>query len=39
MKAYLRELAAKSPIDIVIYNIPAFANESIVRNLLKSLHD
>jgi len=27
IEAYFRELAAKSPIDIVIYNIPAFANE------------
>jgi dihydrodipicolinate synthase/N-acetylneuraminate lyase len=27
IEAYFRELAAKSPIDIVIYNIPAFASE------------
>jgi 4-hydroxy-tetrahydrodipicolinate synthase len=27
IETYFRELAAKSPIDIVIYNIPAFANE------------
>jgi dihydrodipicolinate synthase/N-acetylneuraminate lyase len=27
IEAYFRELAAQSPIDIVIYNIPAFANE------------
>lgn len=27
IEAYFREIAAKSPIDIVIYNIPAFANE------------
>jgi 4-hydroxy-tetrahydrodipicolinate synthase len=27
IEEYFRELAAKSPIDIVIYNIPAFANE------------
>lgn len=27
IEAYFRELAAKSPIDIVIYNIPAFAAE------------
>lgn len=27
IEAYFRELAAKSPVDIVIYNIPAFANE------------
>lgn len=27
IEAYFRELAEKSPIDIVIYNIPAFANE------------
>jgi dihydrodipicolinate synthase/N-acetylneuraminate lyase len=27
IEAYFRELAAKSPIDIVVYNIPAFANE------------
>ena len=27
IEAYFRELAARSPIDIVIYNIPAFANE------------
>lgn len=27
IEAYFRELAAKSPIDIVIYNIPLFANE------------
>jgi len=27
IEAYFRELAAKSPIDIIIYNIPAFANE------------
>jgi 4-hydroxy-tetrahydrodipicolinate synthase len=30
IEAYFRELAAKSPIDIVIYNIPAFANEITV---------
>jgi dihydrodipicolinate synthase/N-acetylneuraminate lyase len=27
IEAYFREIAAKSPIDIVIYNIPLFANE------------
>ncbi len=27
IEEYFRELAGKSPIDIVIYNIPAFANE------------
>jgi 4-hydroxy-tetrahydrodipicolinate synthase len=27
IEAYFRQLAAKSPIDIVIYNIPVFANE------------
>lgn len=27
IEAYFRELAAKSPIDIVVYNIPLFANE------------
>jgi len=27
IEAYFRELAAKSPIDIVVYNIPAFASE------------
>jgi dihydrodipicolinate synthase/N-acetylneuraminate lyase len=27
IEEYFREIAAKSPIDIVIYNIPAFANE------------
>ncbi len=27
IETYFREIAAKSPIDIVIYNIPAFANE------------
>ena len=27
IEAYFRELAAKSPIDIVVYNIPVFANE------------
>lgn len=27
IEEYFRELAAKSPIDIVIYNIPSFANE------------
>ncbi|MDP4878475.1 MAG: dihydrodipicolinate synthase family protein, partial [Opitutales bacterium] len=27
IEAYFREIAARSPIDIVIYNIPAFANE------------
>ncbi len=27
IETYFRELAARSPIDIVIYNIPAFANE------------
>jgi dihydrodipicolinate synthase/N-acetylneuraminate lyase len=27
IEAYFRELAAKSPVDIVIYNIPVFANE------------
>lgn len=36
IEAYFRELAAKSPIDIVIYNIPAFANEISVP-VLKSL--
>lgn len=30
IEAYFREIAAKSPIDIVIYNIPAFANEITV---------
>lgn len=30
IEVYFRELAAKSPIDIVIYNIPAFANEITV---------
>jgi 2-dehydro-3-deoxy-D-pentonate aldolase len=30
IETYFRELAAKSPIDIVIYNIPAFANEITV---------
>lgn len=27
IEQYFRDIAAKSPIDIVIYNIPAFANE------------
>jgi 4-hydroxy-tetrahydrodipicolinate synthase len=27
IEAYFRELAARSPIDIVVYNIPVFANE------------
>ena len=27
IETYFREIAAKSPIDVVIYNIPAFANE------------
>lgn len=27
IETYFRELAARSPIDIIIYNIPAFANE------------
>jgi 4-hydroxy-tetrahydrodipicolinate synthase len=27
IEQYFREIAARSPIDIVIYNIPAFANE------------
>ena len=27
IEAYFRELAARSPIDIIIYNIPVFANE------------
>jgi len=27
IEAYFRKLAAKSPIDIVVYNIPVFANE------------
>jgi 2-dehydro-3-deoxy-D-pentonate aldolase len=27
IEAYFREIAAKSPIDIVVYNIPVFANE------------
>ncbi len=27
IEAYFREIAAQSPIDIVVYNIPAFANE------------
>lgn len=27
VEAYFREIAAKSPIDIVVYNIPAFASE------------
>lgn len=27
IETYFRELAARSPIDIVLYNIPAFANE------------
>jgi len=30
IEAYFRELAAKSPIDIVVYNIPVFANEITV---------
>jgi dihydrodipicolinate synthase/N-acetylneuraminate lyase len=30
IEQYFRELAAKSPIDILIYNIPAFANEITV---------
>ena len=36
IEAYFRELAGKSPIDIVIYNIPAFANEISVP-ILKRL--
>ncbi len=36
IEAYFRELAERSPIDIVIYNIPAFANEISVP-VLKSL--
>lgn len=35
IEAYFRELAAKSPIDIVIYNIPAFANEISVPVLTR----
>jgi 4-hydroxy-tetrahydrodipicolinate synthase len=27
IEAYFREIAARSPIDIVVYNIPVFANE------------
>lgn len=27
IEAYFRQLAAQSPIDIIVYNIPAFANE------------
>jgi len=27
IEEYFREIAAKSPIDIIVYNIPAFANE------------
>ncbi|MEI2723939.1 MAG: dihydrodipicolinate synthase family protein [Verrucomicrobiota bacterium] len=27
MEKYFREIAAKSPIDIIVYNIPVFANE------------
>ncbi|MFO1491885.1 MAG: dihydrodipicolinate synthase family protein [Kiritimatiellia bacterium] len=30
IETYFRELAARSPIDIIIYNIPAFANEITV---------
>jgi dihydrodipicolinate synthase/N-acetylneuraminate lyase len=35
IEAYFRELAAKSPIDIVVYNIPAFANEISVPVLTR----
>lgn len=36
IEAYFREIAERSPIDIVIYNIPAFANEISVP-VLKNL--
>lgn len=35
IEAYFRELAAKSPIDIVVYNIPAFSNEISVPVLTR----
>lgn len=35
IETYFRELAAKSPIDIVIYNIPAFSNEISVPVLTR----
>jgi len=35
IETYFRELAAKSPIDIVIYNIPAFSNEVSVPVLTR----
>lgn len=35
IETYFREIAAKSPIDIVIYNIPAFANEISVPVLTR----
>ena len=35
IEAYFRELAQKAPIDIVIYNIPAFANEISVPVLTR----
>lgn len=39
IEAYFRELAAKSPIDIVIYNIPAFSNEVGVPVLTRLAQD
>jgi len=39
IEAYYREIAAKSPIDIVIYNIPAFANEITVPVLTRLAMD
>ena len=39
IEAYFRELAAKSPIDIVIYNIPVFANEISVPVLQRLAMD
>ncbi len=39
IEAYFRELAAKSPIDIVIYNIPAFSNEVSVPVLTRLAQD
>ncbi|MEN9469029.1 MAG: hypothetical protein RL630_762 [Verrucomicrobiota bacterium] len=35
IEAYFRELAAKTPIDIVVYNIPAFSNEISVPVLTR----
>jgi dihydrodipicolinate synthase/N-acetylneuraminate lyase len=35
IETYFRELAAKSPIDIIIYNIPAFSNEISVPVLTR----